>query len=179
MSSAGPTGGPMPSSDDLLIIASFGPTGPYPLIVDPMGVTGFMATGPTGEYFIPYQPTSVFSTYIMTIEDLMSSRDAIIHTETNDRSTLLDLSSPNENALRSSLFQWAGAGFPDIFPIASVSIIPPAVCSDGVTRVLFDYVPYLTGKSISEIMEVLQVKLHGMQLSYSLPNNGIMFHVSK
>jgi len=162
-----------------MAIAAFGPSGPSPLIVDPMGVTGFMATGPSGEYFIPYQPPSSLPTYIMTITDLMNSHEALVQRESADAVTLSQLSSPDEGVLKSTLFLWARAGFTDIYPVLSLTLTPPGVCADGVSRELFDYVPYLTGKSIAEMMSILQDKLNGIQLSYSLPVNGIVFHASK
>lgn len=162
-----------------MAIAAFGPSGPSPLIVDPMGVTGFLATGPSGEYFIPYQHPISLPTYIMTITDLMNSHEALVQQESVDAVTLSQLSSPDEGLLKVALFQWARAGFTNIYPVLSLTLAPPPVCVDGVSRTLFDYVPYLTGKSVAELMDVLQLKLNGIQLSYSLPSNSIVFHVSK
>jgi hypothetical protein len=168
-----------PSGEDMLQIAAFGPSGPTGLIVDPMGVTGFMATGPTGPYFIPYTPPPPVSPYIITLADLMAIHDVISQREADDIAKLTSLSSPNEAQLKVALMQWACCGFPDIYPVFTLTMQVPGVCADGVSRSLFDYVPYLTSKTIAESMNVLQAKLSGIQLSYSLPSGGITYHATK
>jgi hypothetical protein len=117
--------------------------------------------------------------YIMTLEELVASQEALQSKETSDRSLVTNFVNPDPAVVRTRLLQWASMGFPNIFVLSSLELIPPSVCLDGVTRSAFQYVEYLTGTSLSDHVLTLQQKLPGMHLSYSTPGSNICIHVTK
>jgi len=119
------------------------------------------------------------SPYIITLDELKATQAALSHKETVDRSTMFRLVEPDSEDLKRKLLQWAAAGLPDGFQIFSISVEPPQKCMDGQVRTKFEYVEYLLGTTIYEKIVLLQAKLPGMMLSYSLPDSQVCIHVSK
>jgi hypothetical protein len=117
--------------------------------------------------------------YIMTLEELAASQEALLSKESVDRLLVTRFVTPDSAVVRTRLLQWASAGFPNIFVLLSVDLIPPPVCLDGVARSGFHYIQYLTGTSLSDHVRALEQKLPGMSLSYSTPAHMICIHVTK
>jgi hypothetical protein len=117
--------------------------------------------------------------YIMTLEELVASQEALQSKETSDRALVTNFVNPDPAVVRTRLLQWAAVGFPNIFVLLSVNLIPPSVCLDGVTRSSFQYIEYLTGTPLSDHVRALEQKLPGMSLSYSTPANTVQIHVTK
>ena len=176
----GPTGVTGSVEEPTDVTGSTGVTGPT-------GSTGSVeATGPTGStgYTIPTGYTGptvtitapVVSPYIITMDDLVATTTSIKAKETSDKEALSILSAPD---ITTNLYHWAKLGFPAVYPILSISITVPPKCSDGQTRTFYDYMTYVLGHQIGEDMTLLQAKLPGMKLSYSLDYTSITFHVEK
>jgi hypothetical protein len=119
------------------------------------------------------------SPHIATIEELLSSHAALVAQETVDRARLGALTSPTPEAYRPRLFAWAAAGFPPIFVVRTFNIAPPSVCSDGVTRDAVNYVWYLLGTEIGDIIANIQSLMPGISVSYSFDQNRLQIHVTK
>lgn len=126
-----------------------------------------------------YVPPPPESPYIMTLEELTASQEALVSKETSDRLSVTRFVNPDPTRVRTRLLQWASAGFPNIFVLSSIELTPPTVCLDGVSRSAFQYVEYLTGTSLSDHVLALQQKLPGMSLSYSTPGTSVCIHVTK
>jgi len=153
-----------------------GPTGFTGSSIDYINSIAVSDTGPTG----PSGDTgATLSPYILTLTDLLSSHDALIQKEAADKASLSILTNPDASTIKSSLFQWARLGFPNVFPILSITLTVPPVCSDGTTRTFYDYITYVLGHQVGDDMLLLQAKLPGMKLSYSLDWTSITFHVEK
>jgi len=161
-----------------------GPTGPTEESTGPTGPTE-ESTGPTPVYNIAEQfamssaPAVEPNPYIITLDELKATQEALSHKEILDRSTMLQFVQPDSEELKRKLLQWASSGLPDGFQLSSVPIEPPSRCVDGQTRSTFEYVEYLLGTTIYERFQSLQTKLPGMVLSYSIPGSQICMHVSK
>jgi len=159
-----------------------GPTGDigYTGYTGPTGDTGYTGdTGDTGITGPAPAPAPAPSPYIITLDDLISTVNTISEKEAQDKQALSILVTPDSNTITNNLFQWAKLGFPAVYPILSISINVPAKCSDGETRGLYDYMTYVLGHPISDDVPLLQAKLPGMKLSYSLDYTSITFHVEK
>ena len=128
---------------------------------------------PTPEAIVPVVPS------IVTIEELMSSHLAIVGQETADRAKLEALTSPTAAVYRPRLLAWAAVGFPPIFVVRAFNITPPSVCSDGVTRDAVNYVWYLLGTEIGDIIANIQSLMPGILVSYSFDQNKLQIHVTK
>ena len=126
-------------------------------------------------------PVSVVAppSYIITIDELKATQEALSHKESTDRSAVFRFVQPDSEELKRKLISWAASGLPDGFRLDSISIEPPSKCIDGQIRPKFEYVEYLLGTTLFERLQLLQSKLPGMALSYSLPDSQVCMHVSK
>jgi len=152
-----------------------GPTGDTGITGD-TGSSG--TTGTSGTTGAP-APAPAPSPYIITLDDLISTVNTITEKEAQDKQALSILVTPDSNTITNNLFQWAKIGFPSLYPILNISINVPPKCSDGQTRKFYDYMTYVLGHPIGDDMLLLQAKLPGMKLSYSLDYTSITFHVEK
>lgn len=145
-------------------------------------------TGPTSESISPAAPTeqgtgpteeSTGPTYIITLDELKATQQALVHQEIADRNVISKCIEPDSEELKRRLLQWASVGLSDGFQLSSVSVSPPPKCSDGVVRSKFEYIEFLLGTTLTTKLLALQEKLPGMLLSYSLPDSQLCVHVSK
>jgi hypothetical protein len=117
--------------------------------------------------------------HIATLEELMASHGAVVNKEAEDRATLAVLCNESRETLRVPLFQWAAAGFPDIWILKSFTLEVPQTCSDGISRNVYEYFEYCLGTNMGDLIATIQTKLSGIQLSYSFQGNTLRLHVSK
>ena len=115
----------------------------------------------------------------ITMNDILSSVELIEQKETNDKATLESIGNITFDTLKAKLIQWAKQGFPSAYEIYQVSVTPPSVCSDGVTRDLADYITFCSGKSILEHVNVLQAKVTDMVISFANMGTYIAIVISK
>ena len=155
---------------------STGPTGtnapfavPESTGTDPL----ILALFPTAEAGIVEPP------HIATLDELLASRDAVILQESADRITLAPLLNPTRDQYRPQLFQWASAGFPDLYVVQTFAIKPPAICADGVTREIGKYVEYCIGVNLGEVINGMKALMIGIQPSWSVSVDYLRIHVSK
>jgi hypothetical protein len=116
---------------------------------------------------------------VVDIAELLASHGATQTQEAVDRSTLSVLLNETRDTLRPQMFEWAAAGFPAIYVVQQFTVSPPAVCSDGVTRSVYDYVVYLLGQEMGATIAAVQALCVGVQISYSFSGNTLRIHVSK
>lgn len=116
---------------------------------------------------------------VIDIEELLNSREAVLAKEATDRATLLPLLNETREILRPQMFAWAALGFPPIYVVQQFTVSPPAVCSDGVTRTVYDYVVHLLGQDMGPTIAAIQALCVGVQISYSFSGNTLRIHVSK
>jgi len=166
--STGPTGtqeitGPTGMADEVTMMP-VGPTGVDPSV---MALFPSVATGPV-------EPPS-----IATMEELMSSHAATLAKESTDKQTLAVLMTPTRDGFRPQLFQWASAGFPDLYIVQTIPVTPPAICTDGVTREIGKYVEYCLGKNMGEVIDVMKELMPGIQPSWSMSGSTLRIHVTK
>jgi hypothetical protein len=117
--------------------------------------------------------------HIATLDELMASHAAVVAKENADKQTLSVLKTNLRDTFRPSLFQWAAIEFPDIYIVKTFTIVPPPVCSDGVTRDVFGYLNYCLGMSLGDLISQIQSKVEGIQFSHSILGNTLRLHVSK
>jgi len=116
----------------------------------------------------------------LSINDLLNSYEATLVKETADRSAVAIFTEPSVDSLKPALYKWAAAGFPSAHIINRISIAPPSVCIDGVTRSLTYYFEYLLGKPIAEWLQALDDVTDGMIFTFSHDGVGtISLHVSR
>jgi hypothetical protein len=89
----------------------------------------------------------------------LDSADLLEQKEAADKATLDAIGSISYDDLRTRLIAWGRNGFPNASPLQTVTVFPPTVCSDGVTRTLEDYIQFCSGKTIAEHVARLQAKV--------------------
>ena len=117
---------------------------------------------------------------VISLDDLLNNQMVILAKESTDRNTVLSFTNPTSESLKASLFQWATAGFQPGYVVSTLSLMPPPICSDGMSRNLPVYMEFLMGKSIGEWLETLGAMTAGMTFTFS--HNGstqINLHVAR
>jgi len=115
----------------------------------------------------------------ITMDDLLNSVEVLLRKEKDDRLSLESIGNIAYTDLKQSLVNWATANFPNMYEIYRIVIVPPNVCSDGVTRRIDDYIVYVSGKTMMEHVEVLAQKVSNMQMSFCYFGSYIAVVVSK
>lgn len=107
-----------------------------------------MSTGPTGTRFsiasinaakpIDPAPTGPTGPTISPLE-----------IEVNDREMITSFFTPDNIKLQNELIMWRDCGFPSHYMFDELVLVPPASCSDGVTRLPHEYADFCLGHSIA------------------------------
>ncbi len=115
-----------------------------------------------------------------SIDDLINSQEVIIAKENEDRIVCLNFAQMSIDSIKTNLYSWASVGFPPAYLVSSLSVTPPAVCSDGVTRNLVEYYEWLISMTITEWLDSMNAKVSGMYFTFSHNGNStINLHINK
>jgi hypothetical protein len=149
------------------------------LFTDPSGVVmmpDFIPTKPAGETDLSGAPIIL----LLSIDDLLNSHESTVAKETVDRTAVATFTTPSVDILKPALFRWAAAGFPGGFVVNTLTLAPPALCSDGVSRLLTAYFEYLYGSTFQAWLQTLETLTNGMTFTFSHDGaNVISLHVSR
>ena len=109
------------------------------------------------------------TSYIVTINQLMSLQQVIVNQEATDTANLRAIFvTPTEPMFQTQLTTWATLNFPALYPIASIQVNPPSICSDGVSRNYIEYALFcLQATSFDFLVSQLQPQFLGISLSYT------------
>jgi hypothetical protein len=125
------------------------------------------------------EPPAPAPEMVIDIAELLTCHGAVKNQEATDLATLSTLLNLTRELLRPQMFVWAAAGFPPGFVVQEFTVSPPSACSDGVSRSTYDYVVYLLGQQMGEIIAGIQSRCVGVLMSYSFQGNTLRIHVSK
>jgi len=114
------------------------------------------------------------------MDDIVNDHAVILQRE-SDTTTLLNNSLVNVDPLemKPKLLEWATTRFTSPFPVLSLSIDVPNVCSDGVVRSMLAYVEFCMTRSISDILSDLSAKFPGMSFGYQIQDTTLIIVVMK
>ena len=115
----------------------------------------------------------------ITLADILAASELVSQKEAQDKAALESIGTISFETLRVTLIQWAKAGFPNASPLYSVAISPPETCSDGVKRSLTDYVPFVSGKTMAELIAPLQARCPEFVVSFATTGPEILIVVSR
>jgi hypothetical protein len=73
---------------------------------------------------------------------------SITELEANDRDMLISFFTPDTMKIQNELIMWRDCGFPSHYMFDEMRLIPPPVCSDGVTRQPHEYADFCLGHSM-------------------------------
>ena len=92
---------------------------------------------------VPLEPVMI------SLADILNSAQVVTQKEANDKALLESIGTASLSDITSKLIVWATTGFPNAYPLLELSITPPPVCSDGVSRNLSEYIQFCSGKTIN------------------------------
>ena len=127
----------------------------------------------SGAAIVPTPPPQI------TLADILAATELLEQKEAQDKTALESIGTLSFETLRTTLIQWGKAGFPNASPLYSVAITPPDTCSDGVKRSLSDYVTFVTGKTMAELIAPLQARCPEFVVSFATTGREILIVVSK
>ena len=124
------------------------------------------------------------NTIEVSLDEIMNSHNTLIEIENQNKVTFNSL---NFVQFKANLYKWAAMDYPDSFLAYSFPVIlPPSFnsfynCSDGISKNIWDYIPYCMGSSIVDWMNEYQTKVNGITLSFSISTNPYILnlHVSR
>lgn len=115
----------------------------------------------------------------ISLEELLALKEVIMKKEDSDRLICGQINIPY-GALKDKLYDWACKGFPGAYEISRVFLEPPSKCSDGVTRNIYEYIFFLTGKQLDDFIQMIRDQVSGIQITSSIQaNNNIVILVTK
>ena len=115
----------------------------------------------------------------ITVADILASQEVLVQTEATHKALVDGISQMDITSLRNKLVLWGTLGFPNVYVIHEVAILPPACCSDGVSRDLANYITFCSGKTIQEHIASLQELVADIDVSFSYTGTTIQIVVSK
>ena len=104
---------------------------------------------------------------ILTMADILGEQSVLIAKEQADGAAIRSFGTASVLGLKPVFVEWASKGFPDNYPLLTVQVTPPPVCSDGVVRSLPDYIVFCAGNPLSHYIGLLQAKLPDIRVSYA------------
>jgi len=136
--------------------------------------------GPTGSDAGPTGATGTTGTYIITIDELTSTQEAISQQQITNLSALQAVYQPDPNVLKNQLISWAAQGFPSNWVVFSLQLNPPSVCLDGQSRQFYEYAQYLLGSTLAECISTLNNQVLGVTFNFFLADiNTLGLNVTK
>ena len=109
----------------------------------------------------------------ITLAELLAVQSVIVTKETADKATLEALTKlvASHDLLRPLLVQWATGGFSTTTPIQSYAVTAPVTCADGVKRAICEYIEYLLGTTMGDLMTQLRALAPEVVFSYAFPGD--------
>jgi len=115
----------------------------------------------------------------ISLAQLQETATGIAMQESVDRASLSPFTNPNLTIINPKLLQWTSLGFPNAFNLLSFTIIPLPICSDGVSRNLYNYVSYLIGNDLSAQTQIFQQNFVDIACGYTIDVNTVGICISK
>jgi hypothetical protein len=115
----------------------------------------------------------------ITLADILAATELVEQKEAQDKSALESIGAISFESLRVALIQWGKGGFRNAFPVYSITVTPPDTCSDGVVRSLAEYVPFVSGKTMAELIAPLQARCPDFVISFATTGPEILIVVSR
>jgi hypothetical protein len=114
---------------------------------------------------------------VIRLDDILGDKDLYAQQETQDRDKFVAVLNPNLGDIRAKLVSWATRGFQPPCDLIVVDIMAPNICSDGVQRSFFDYIQFVSGKTVNEHVATLQAILPDFVVAYSYTRTQLRFGV--
>ena len=114
---------------------------------------------------------------VIRLDDILMDKDLYAQQEAADRDKFAPLVHPNLGDIRAKLVSWATRGFQPPCDLVVMDVMAPNICSDGVQRSFFDYIQFVSGKTVNEHVTTLQAILPDFVVAYSYTRTQLRFGV--
>lgn len=111
------------------------------------------------------------------LSDLLGQVSVLQQQESSDRTTLAGCATPDLGDIRTKMTTWVAGGLQGSCDLVRVTLTPPNVCSDGVSRTIYDYILFLTGKTLVEHLKTFQDLLPEFEVGYRCTRTEIVICV--
>lgn len=116
---------------------------------------------------------------VIRLSDILVEQTSILEREGNDRTKLNALVTPDLISIRAKLIAWASRGFPSNCDLVVFSMTPPNPCSDGASRNIYQYIEFLSGKTIEQHLGPIQAMLPDFVAAYYYDGTAMRVGVAK
>ena len=103
----------------------------------------------------------------ITASELVAEQAVYLQQEAADRLKFEPLLHPSLTDMRPKLVSWAARNFQGPCDLVVIDLATPNICSDGMQRTFFDYIQFVSGKTVAEHMATLQPFFPDFQVAYS------------
>jgi hypothetical protein len=100
------------------------------------------------------------------LTELLDQVSVLQQQEASDRTLLAALSVPALADIRAKMTTWVAGGLQGSCDLVRIGLAPPNVCSDGVSRNLYEYIVFLSGKTLVEHLRAFQDLLPEFEVGY-------------
>jgi hypothetical protein len=104
---------------------------------------------------------------ILTLSDILGERALVVAKEEADGASIRLIGTTPVLTFKPVCIEWVSKGCPDNYPLLTVEINPPPLCSDGVVRSLPEYIDYCSGTTLPTVIGQLQAKLPDIRVSFA------------
>lgn len=156
-----------------------GPTGMTGPIEEtgPTGMTG--ETGPTGSIYLMDLSGGTPPPPRILLSDILGQVSVLQQQESTDGSAIAVLNTPNLDDIRTKMTTWVAGGMQGSCDLVRLTLTPPNVCSDGVSRNFFDYIQFVSGKTVAEHLQVFQDILPEFEVGYRCSRSELVLCVTR
>jgi len=121
----------------------------------------------------------MFSSYILTISDLMTTQAMISQQIVLDTAALQPLVNPSSNNLNPLFIKWAAGGFPSNYILFSIEFSPQTIANMQSRPNAYDYATQLLGTDLSQAVTNFGSNFEGMKFSFMTLPNSVVIRVSR
>ena len=114
---------------------------------------------------------------VLLLADLLSDVSVLQQQEASDSAKFGVVASPDIQGFRTKLIPWVAGGYQGPCDLIRIPFATPNVCSDGVVRNLFEYIQFVSGKSIVDHIASIQSILPDFEVGYRCSRNELVFCV--
>lgn len=109
------------------------------------------------------------------LTDLLTDLSVLQQQEAADRASFLAVTYPDLSSIRTKLITWLASGKQGNCVLIRIPFAVPNMCSDGVARNFFEYVEFVSEKTLVAHLQSIQAILPDFEVGYQCSRNELLF----